>query len=178
MTDGKSITSVSQPQRALRAEDVGDLVRVADHRRRPARHHDARELRRQQLRRLQVHVRVDEPGHERTVRGVDPLAAVEGADARDPPVGDRDVAGDPLPREGGEHARAADDEVRLGFAPRDREQALPHAASLASVPASTRTPRSRSSEAVNSSAWWLMPPALGTKTIPIGTRAPRIMASW
>ena len=53
---------------------------------------DARELRRQQLRRLEVDVRVDEAGHERPAGGVDPLAAVVGADAGDPAVGDRDVA--------------------------------------------------------------------------------------
>jgi hypothetical protein len=52
------------------------------------------------------------------------------------------------------------------------------AASRDSVPASTCTPRSRSSGAVYSSGWWLTPPALGTKIMPTGTRRPMIIASW
>ena len=123
-------------------------------------------------------MRVDEAGHERAAGGLDPLPALEGPDPRDPAVGDRDVALQPLARVGGEDPRAGDDEVGLLVAARDREQALPHAASRSSAPARTRTPRSRSADAVNSSGWWLIPSLLGTKIIPIGTRAPRIIASW
>ena len=50
------------------AGDVGDLVRVADDRGRPARHDGARELRRRELRRLEVHVRVDEARARGTAR--------------------------------------------------------------------------------------------------------------
>jgi hypothetical protein len=128
-----------------------------------------------------VDMGVDEPRHQVAARAVDPhRAAVVAADAGDPAVGDRDVAVEPLAREGAEHARVLDDEVRLSVAAGDREQArtATHAASLASAPASTRTPFSRSAGAVYSSGWWLTPPALGTKIIPIGTRAPMIIASW
>ena len=131
-----------------------------------------------------MHVRVDQPGDDEAAARVDPLAAVVAPDAGDPAVRDRDVAVEPLAREDGEHAPALDDEVGLGVAARDGEQCArssrrrAHAASLASVPASTRTPRSRSSGAVYSSGWWLMPPALGTKIIPIGTREPITIASW
>ena len=124
-------------------------------------------------------VRVDQPGDEMAARGVDPLAALVAPDARDPAAGHRDVAVEPLAREGGEHPGAGDHEVRLGVAAGDREQVrAAHPASLASVPASTCTPRARSSGAVYSSGWWLTPPRLGTKIIPIGTRAPMIIASW
>jgi hypothetical protein len=123
-------------------------------------------------------VRVDEAGHERAARGLDPLPALERPDPRDAAVRDGDVALQPLARVGGEDPCAGDDEVRLLVAARDREQALPHAASRSSAPARTRTPRSRSPDAVNSSGWWLIPFLLGTKIIPIGTRAPRIIASW
>jgi hypothetical protein len=177
------LARLEQPAHAGDAEHVGDLVRIADDGGRAARDDGARELGRHQLGRLQVHVRVDEAGHEEAAGAVDPLAAVVAADAGDAAAGDRHVAVQPLARERAEHARARDHEVRLGVAARDRDQArarvgVAHAASLASVPASTRTPRSRSSGSVNSSGWWLTPPALGTKIIPIGTRAPMIIASW
>ena len=127
-----------------------------------------------------MHVRVDEAGHQVPAGAVDPLAAVVAPDAGDAAVGDRDVAVEPLARERAEHARAGDDEVGIGVTARDGDEvsAGGHAASLASVPASTRTPRSRSDGSVYSSGWWLIPPALGTKIIPIGTREPMIIASW
>ena len=97
-------------------------------------------------------VGVDQAGDEVAARGVDPLAALVAPDARDPAAGDRDVPLEPLAREDGEHAGAGDDEVRLGVAAGDREElGAAHAASLASVPASTCTPRARSAGAVYSS---------------------------
>ena len=54
-----------------------------------------------------MHVRVDQAGDERPAGGVDPLPAVVAPDAGDPAAGDRDVAVEPLAREGGEDPRAA-----------------------------------------------------------------------
>ena len=138
---------------AVGAEHVRELVRIAHDRGRPARDDDARELRRQQLGRLDVDVRVDQAGDEMAPGRVDPLVALVRADARDPPARHGDVAVEPLAREGGEHPRAGHDQVGLGVAARDGEQVRPraHATSLASVPASTRTPFASAAGAVNSS---------------------------
>ena len=62
------------------------------------------------------------PGHEELPAPVDPLAALVGADAGDPPVGDRDVAVEPLAGERGEDARALDHGVGRGVAARDGDQ--------------------------------------------------------
>ena len=72
---------------------LADLVRVGDHRRRPHRHDQPRQLGRGQQRALQVHVRVDQPGHEHQPLGRErparpPLVA---AHPGDPAVGDHDV---------------------------------------------------------------------------------------
>ena len=61
---------------AVGAEHVRDLVRVGDDGSRAEREHEPRELVRQQLRRLEVHVRVDEARHDETPGRVDDLAAV------------------------------------------------------------------------------------------------------
>ena len=74
-SSGSPSVAPSSQSHALDAGHVGDLVRVADDRGRAARHDRARELRGGQLRRLEVHVRVDEARHEVAPRGVDPLAA-------------------------------------------------------------------------------------------------------
>ena len=76
-----------------------------------------------QLGRLDVHVRVDEPGGEPAPAPVDALAALVRADAGEPPVGDRDVALEPLPRERAEDPRALDHDVRLRLATGDGQQA-------------------------------------------------------
>ena len=60
---------------AVSAEDVRDLVRVRDDRRRPERENEAGELVRQELRRLQMHVRVYEARDDVPAGGVDGLAA-------------------------------------------------------------------------------------------------------
>ena len=54
------VADVDQPVHAVGAEDVRDLVRVGDHRGRAERQHEPRELVDEQLRRLEVHVGVDE----------------------------------------------------------------------------------------------------------------------
>ena len=64
---------VVQPVDAVGAEDVGDLVRVGDDRGRPEREHEARELVDEELHRLEVHVRVDEAGHDVAPRRIDRL---------------------------------------------------------------------------------------------------------
>ena len=108
---------------AVGAEHVRDLVRVGDDRSRPEREHEPRELVRQQLRRLEVHVRVDEAGHDVAARSVDDLRAVVLAEPGDPAVRDRDVDVEPLAREDGEHAAAAHDHVRRLVAAGDGEAA-------------------------------------------------------
>ena len=59
---------VEQPVDAVGAEHVRDLVRVGDDRGRPERQHEPRELVDEQLRRLEVHVRVDEARARRSGR--------------------------------------------------------------------------------------------------------------
>ena len=102
---------VEQPVHAVGAEHVRDLVRVGDDRGRPEREHEPRELVDEQLRRLEVHVRVDEAGHDPAPRGVERLAALVVAEAGDPTVDDRDVRLEPFTREDRQHLAAADDEV-------------------------------------------------------------------
>ena len=73
---------------------------------------------------------VDQAGNEVLPAPVDPLAARVGADAGDPPVGDRHVAVEPLAREGGEDLRALDDGVGLRVPARHRDQ--PHSPTISS----------------------------------------------
>ena len=115
---------VVQPVDAVAAEDVRDLVRVGDDRGRPEREDEARELVDEELHRLEVHVRVDEAGHDEAPRRVDRLLAVVGADAGDDAVHDRDVRLEPLAGEHGEDPAAADDEIRGRVAPGDGEASL------------------------------------------------------
>ena len=96
---------------AVRAEDVRDLVRVGDDGGRPERQHEPGELVHEQLRGLEVHVRVDEARDDVAARGVDRLRALVLAEPRDDSVHDRDVHVEPLAREDGEDAPAVDDEV-------------------------------------------------------------------
>ena len=108
---------------AVGAEHVRDLVRVGDDGGRPERQHEPRELGRQQLRRLEVHVRVDEARDDVGAVGVERLGALVGAEAGDDAVADRDVDVEPLAREDAEDAAAAHDEVGRLVAPRHREPA-------------------------------------------------------
>ncbi len=105
------VADVEQPVDAVGAEDVGDLVRVGDDRRRAHRQHEPRELVHEQLRRLEVHVRVDEARDDVTARRVERLGALVLAEARDVAVADGDVHVEPLAGEDGEDVAAADDEV-------------------------------------------------------------------
>ena len=82
---------VEQPVHAVGAEHVRDLVRIGDDRRRPEREHEPRELVEEELRRLDVQVRVDEARHEVAPRGVERLEALVVAEPRDDAVDDRDV---------------------------------------------------------------------------------------
>ena len=89
-----------------------------------------------------MHVRVDESGDQVAAAGVDPLAALVGADAGDPAVGQRHVAVEPLAREDAEHARALDHQVRLHVPSRDGDQssagAAPHSPTMSSGRTGTR----------------------------------------
>ena len=106
---------------AVGAEHVRDLVRVGDDRRRAERQHEPRELVHQQLRRLEVHVRVDEPRHDVAAARVERLGALVRAEARDVPVDDGHVGLEPLAREDREHPAAAHDQVGGLVAARDCE---------------------------------------------------------
>ncbi len=108
---------------AVGAEHVRELVRIEHDRRRAERQHEPCELVRQQLGRLQVHVRIDEARHDVAAGRVDDLASVVLAEPGDPPVRDRDVDVEPLPREHGEHAAAAHDDVGWLVAAGDGEAA-------------------------------------------------------
>ena len=106
---------------AVGAEHVRDLVRVDDHRRRPEREHQPGELVEEQLRGLEVHVRVDEAGDDVAAGGVEGLLPVVLAEPRDSAVDDRDVGLQPLAREHREHTAAANDEIGRLVAAGDRQ---------------------------------------------------------
>ena len=108
---------------AVRAEHVGELVRVGDDGRGAEREDESRELVRKELRRLEVHVRVDEAGDDEPPGRVECLQPLVLAEARDEAVDDRDVGLEPLLREDREDLSAADDEVGGLVASRDREPA-------------------------------------------------------
>ena len=123
---------VEQPVDAVRAEHVRELVRVGDHGRRPEREHEPRELVREQLRRLEVHVRVDEARDDVAARGVDLFLAGVVAESGHVAVGDRDVVLEPLAREDREDVAAADDDIRRLVAAGDRDS--PGQLHLATIP--------------------------------------------
>ncbi len=115
---------VREPVDTVRAQDVGDLVRVGDHRRRPEWKHEPRELVHEQLRGLEVHVGVDESGDEVATRELEDLGSLVVAEACDEPVCDREVAVEPLAGEDREDLRTPDDEVGRLVSPGDCEAAL------------------------------------------------------
>ncbi len=119
----QSCGRVEQPVNAVGAEHVRDLMRIGDDRCRPEREHEPCELVDEQLRRLEVHVRVDEAGHHPAAACVERLAPLVGAEARDPAVDDRHVRLEPLAREDREHLAAAHDEIR-GLVPARHREAL------------------------------------------------------
>ena len=93
------------------AEHVRDLVRIDDDGGRAEREHQPRELVHEQLRRLEVHVRVDEPGHDKVTGRIQCLGPLVVTEPCDVAVDDRDVGLEPLAGEHREDAAAADDEV-------------------------------------------------------------------
>ncbi len=116
--DAVKYTSSGRPEQTSssqwmpsRAEDVRDLVRVGDDGRRAHRQHEPRELVDEELRRLEVHVRVDEAGDDVRAADVERLRPFVVAQAGDVAVTDSDVHLEPLAREDREHAAALDDEV-------------------------------------------------------------------
>ena len=117
----KRPADVEQPVDAVGAEHVGDLVRIDDDGGRAERQHEPRELVHEQLRRLEVHVRVDEAGHDETAGGVQRLGALVVAEPCDVAVDDRDVGLEPLAGEHREDAAAADDEIGRLVPPCNRQ---------------------------------------------------------
>jgi hypothetical protein len=96
---------------AVSAEHVSDLVRVGDDRHRPERQDEACELVHEQLHALQVHVSVDEARDDERAGRIEGLYPFVFAEPRDHSVADCNVDLEPLAREDGEHASAANDEV-------------------------------------------------------------------
>ncbi len=122
-SSGRLRADVDEPVDAVGAEHVGDLVRVGDDGGRPERQHEARELGRQQLGGLEVHVRVDEPGHDIGAVGIEGLHSLVGAEPGDDAVADSHVGVQPLPGEDAEDAAAADDEIGRLVPSRHRQPA-------------------------------------------------------
>ena len=77
------LADVDEPVHAVGAEHVRDLVRIRDDGGRPERQHEAGELGREQLRRLEVHVRVDEAGNDEGALRVERLGALVVAEPGD-----------------------------------------------------------------------------------------------
>ena len=108
---------LEHPADPVEPEDVGDLVVVDEHGRGAVRQDRLGEARDGHHRRLDVHVRVDEPGHEKGAVGLEQArlrpARVGGvAEHRDAPRLDRDVdAVEHLARVDVDQAPAGDDEV-------------------------------------------------------------------
>jgi hypothetical protein len=102
---------IREPVDTVGPQNVRDLVRIRHHRGRPEREHESRELVHEELRGLQVHVRVDEARDEVAAGELENLGSVVVAEARDEAVRDREVAVEPLAREGREDPGAPDDQV-------------------------------------------------------------------
>ncbi len=72
------------------------------------------------LGRLDVHVGIDEAGHQKGARGIEPLATLISAEADDMTVLDRDVDVQPFLREHGQDVAAGQHNVRRLVTTRDR----------------------------------------------------------
>ena len=106
---------------AVGAEHVRDLVRIRHDRSRAERQHEPSELVREHLRRLDVDVGVNEARYDPLAGRVHDLRARRSPEPGDPPVGDRDIRLEPLPREHRQHLAAADHQVGGLVAARDGE---------------------------------------------------------
>ena len=109
---------------AVDAEHVRDLVRIGHDGGRSEREHEPRELVHHELHRLEVHVRVDEPGDDVAPGRVERVAPVVPPDPCDDPVDDCDVRLQPLAREDRQDASASHDEVGRLVPTSDCETAL------------------------------------------------------
>ena len=78
------------------AEDVRDLVGICGDRRRAVGEDGAHKLVDPQLRRLEVHVRIDESRSQRGARNIDDFNRLASPPADDDPVRDREVGLDPF----------------------------------------------------------------------------------
>ena len=105
------MAQVRKPVDTVCPENVGDLVRIRDDRGRPEGEDEARKLVHEQLRRLEVHVGVDEAGNEVAARELEDLGSLVVAEPCYEPVRDREVAVEPFPREDREHPGSTDHEV-------------------------------------------------------------------
>ena len=94
--NGSLRRSLGQGDDARNAEDVGDLVRVRGHCRRPVRQHGADELVDPELGGLEVHVDIHEGGGERRSAHVDGLVCLARAPTRDGPVRDGKIGRHPF----------------------------------------------------------------------------------
>jgi hypothetical protein len=106
------LAHVDEPVDTVGSENVRDLVRVGDDGRRPERQHEPRELGGKQLRGLEMHVCVDEPGDDVRAVRVERLGTVVLAEPGDYAVADGHVDLEPLACEDREHSATTDDEIR------------------------------------------------------------------
>jgi len=117
--EGQVGAAIEQPVDAVGAEHVGDLVRVGHDRRGAMGQDGPSELVDRQLGGLDMHVRVDEPGHEVGAGDVLTLTALIAPKPDDVAVLDGDVDVEPLLGEYGEHLSARQHEVGRLVTPRD-----------------------------------------------------------
>jgi hypothetical protein len=111
----------------VRAEHVRDLVRVDHDRGRPEWEEEPGDLVHEELRRLEVHVRVDEARDDPAAARVDRLGALVLAQAGHVAVHQGHVRLEPLAREDAEDAATADDDVGGLVPPSDGEAAAQRA---------------------------------------------------
>ena len=119
--NGRRGRGLGQRGDAGHAEDVRDLVRIGGDGGRAVGQHRAHELVDPELRRLEVHVAVDETRSEGRAADVDGVDGVAPTPAGNDAVGDRELGLDPLARVRDEHATAGDEQVRGFVAPGDGE---------------------------------------------------------
>jgi hypothetical protein len=129
----QSLAGVEQPVDAVRAEHVRDLVRIGDHGRRAQGQHEPSELVNEELRRLEVHVRVDESRYDVPPRGIDDVRPLVLAQPGDPAVRHGHVELQPLPREHREDVSSTDDKVRRLVTASDRDSASERGHALATI---------------------------------------------
>lgn len=119
--EGHLLGRIDHRSNAFEARDVGDFVWVGGHRGRSVRQHGLHIFAHPQLRRLEVHVGIDEAGHQCRPIDVDHLDRVAITPAHNGSVTDREAGGHPLFRCGRQHPATTNQQVGGLVAARCRE---------------------------------------------------------